>query len=77
MGFESKVKKIDIEDLNIYDLLYYNETIKHIFQGIKEKEEKRMKSSKYFIYYEINDLKKYDNIFKEDAELLEKCSLII
>ena len=35
MIFESKVKKIDIEDLNIYDLLYYNELIKNIFYGIK------------------------------------------
>lgn len=77
MIYKSKVKKIDIEDLNIYDLLYYNEAIKHIFHGIKEKEEKRVKSSKYFIYYEINDLKKYNNIFKEDAKLLEKCTLII
>lgn len=77
MIFESKVKKIDIEDLNIYDLLYYNELIKNIFHSIKETEEKRVKNGKYFIYYEIDNLQNYNHIFNEESELLKKCSLII
>lgn len=77
MIFESKLKKIDIEDLNIYDLLYYNELIKNIFHSIKETEEKRVKNGKYFIYYEIDNLQNYNHIFNEESELLKKCSLII
>lgn len=77
MIFESKVKKINIEDLNIYDLLYYNELIKNIFHSIKETEEKRVKNGKYFIYYEIDNLREYNHIFNEASELLEKCLLII
>jgi hypothetical protein len=77
MVFESKIKKIDIEDLSIYDLLYYNELIKNIFYGIKEIEEKRVKNGKYFIYYEIDKLENYNHIFKEESKLLKKCSLII
>ncbi|MBR0491505.1 MAG: hypothetical protein IJJ82_05635 [Clostridia bacterium] len=77
MIFESKIKKIDIEDLNIYDLLYYNELIKNVFHSIKESEEKRVKTSKHFIYYEIDNLQKYDLFLNEKMNLLEKCSLII
>lgn len=68
MIFESKVKKINIEDLNIYDLLYYNEIIKNIFHSIKETEEKRVKNGKYFIYYEIDNLREYNHIFNEESE---------
>lgn len=77
MIFESKTKKIPLDDLNIYDLLYFNEILKYIFYDRKETEEKRVKNNKYFIYYQINDLNKYKEIFQTHNNLINNCVLLI
>ena len=77
MLFESKIKKINLEEMNIYDLLFFNEIIKNVFNDRKEEEQMKMKDNKYFIYYKIENLSKYRELLKEKSDLISKCSLII
>lgn len=77
MVFESKLKKINLEDLNIYDLLYFNEILKYIFYDRTEEEEKRVKSDKYFIYYKIKNLNRLEKIIEKSSDLIDRCTLWI
>ena len=44
MIFESNTKKINLEDLNTYELIYFNELLKYIFKDRIEFEEKTIKN---------------------------------
>ena len=77
MIFETKPKKINLEDLNIYELLYFNEILKHTFCNRIEEEEKRLKNDKYFIYYKINNLRDFEKIIGKSSDLIDKCVLLI
>ena len=77
MIFETKPKKINLEDLNIYELVYFNEILKHTFSNRIEEEEKRLKNDKYFIYYKINNLRDFEKIIGKSNDLIDKCVLLI
>lgn len=77
MIFESQLRKINLEELNVYELLYFNELLKQIFKDRKEIEEKRIKQEKMFIYYKIDNLNRYENIIGDSSEIINKCKLIL
>ena len=77
MIFESNTKKINLEDLNTYELIYFNELLKYIFKDRIEFEEKTIKNKKYFLNYQINNLEKFEEIIEISDELIKKCRLTL
>ena len=77
MIFESNTKKINLEDLNTYELIYFNELLKYIFKDRIEFEEKTIKNKKYFLNYQINNLEKVEEIIEISDEFIKKCRLTL
>lgn len=77
MIFETKSKKINLEDLNIYELLYFNEILKYTFYNRIEEEEKKVRNNKYFVYYRISNLRNFEKIIGKSSDLIDKCVLLI
>ncbi len=72
-----KEKIIELKSLDIYELHYFNEIMKHIFKGRTEIEEYNFKKKKYYIYYKFYDLYKLECLKDENINDLKKCYITI